>query len=120
MALTQHQQEAQLKKIPLFKNAIWNDIKNNIKDEVNKMMGQEQSSEQELRDYFIKTTQKSVLLTTYHRKSQKIKDGNTWITTDIQRLIRARDKHYYKKKKKSTDSDHHNFFFLNGEWNAHN
>jgi hypothetical protein len=68
-----------------------------IKVEIEKMY-QKGNSTQELWDYFKKELEDSID-ENIPQKTAKIKDGNPWITRDIKRLIRKRDRLYKKQKK---------------------
>jgi hypothetical protein len=67
-----------------------------IKEEIEKMY-QKGNSTQELWDYFKKELVDSIY-ENIPQKTAKIKDGNQWITRDIQRIIRKRDRLYKKTK----------------------
>jgi 23S rRNA A2030 N6-methylase RlmJ len=68
-----------------------------IKEEIEKMYKKENST-QELWDYFKKELEDSID-ENIPQKTAKIKDGNPWITRDIKRLIRKRDRLYKKNKR---------------------
>ena len=67
-------------------------------------MYQKGNSTQELWDYFKKELEDSID-ENIPQKTARIKDGNPWITRDIKRPIRKRDR-LYKKQKKSGDPKH--------------
>jgi hypothetical protein len=94
------------RKIPLYKKAKWENIKDKLKminEEIEKMY-QKGNSTQELWDYFKKELEDSID-ENIPQKTSKIKDGNPWITMDIKRIIQKRDR-LYKKQKKSGDPKH--------------
>jgi hypothetical protein len=68
-------------------------------------MYQKGNSTQELWDYFKKELEDSID-ENIPQKTARIKDGNPWITRDIKRLIRKRDRLYKKNQKKSGDPKH--------------
>ncbi|CAG2254949.1 unnamed protein product [Mytilus edulis] len=91
------------RKIPLYSKANWDKMRediNNIKNEIVTMT----TSKSNINDIWLvfKTSlEKSVNLNIPHKQA-RTKDSPPWISRDLKRLIRKRDR-LYKKKKKSHD-----------------
>ncbi|CAG2246260.1 unnamed protein product [Mytilus edulis] len=86
------------RKISLYKKAKWDNIKEDLKsinEEITKM-NHHDCCTQDMWDYF-QNKLENTINTNIPQKTARSKDGNPWITADIKRLIRKRDKHYKRK-----------------------
>ncbi|CAG2254954.1 unnamed protein product [Mytilus edulis] len=91
------------RKIPLYSKANWDKMRediNNIKNEI-VTMATSKSNINDIWLVFKTSLEKSVNLNIPHKQA-RTKDSPPWISRDLKRLIRKRDR-LYKKKKKSHD-----------------
>ena len=93
------------RKIPLYKKANWNTIKSEVNVTHRKIidLASTGGTAEELWTLF-KSDLESSISTHVPHKTAKPKDSLPWLTPEIRRLIRLRDR-LYKRKKKSANAD---------------
>ncbi|KAK6188800.1 hypothetical protein SNE40_004902 [Patella caerulea] len=94
------------RQIPLYRKAKWDNMRTDMKEIQNttEEMTSSHTSINEIWDTFQVALEKSSSLN-IPSKTAKRKDGSPWITDEIRKLIKKRDR-LYKKKKKSADKGH--------------
>jgi hypothetical protein len=94
------------RKILLYKQAKWENVKTDLKNThaTAKRLYDEDASANEIWNHFTSALEDSINRNIPYKTARK-KDGCPWITTDIRRLIKRRDRAYRKKKKSGDKSD---------------
>jgi hypothetical protein len=101
------------RQIPLYKKANWEGLRKHMSD-FQKTWTREYTDSQSTNTLWesFKTSLQEGIKQNIPHKTAKAKDGNPWITREIKRLIRKRDKLYTRKKTTKTRKDQESFKHL--------